>query len=99
MKKESEEIINQWRINIATKNGWAVRALLFIHKQQKPEEQYTGLVSTRDGVGFNKLDSEILTGLAHTWLRTGRLTHKQLDLIKHRMPKYARQIYKTKYND
>lgn len=94
-----KQTVTEWRINIATKNAWAVRALMYIFELQLPEEQHTGQVSSSNKVGFNKFDSEILTELAWTWKRTGRLTHNQLEVIKKRMPKYAEQIYRTKRHD
>jgi hypothetical protein len=46
-----------------------------------------------NGVGFNKIDSEILSSLHNFYKERGFLTEKQYALLFKKIPKYHKQIY------
>ena len=70
----------------------ALKALIKIYQQQTPLEQNNQSTSVSNDVGFTAFDAEILSIMARVYLDKGRLTPKQLDLVKRRMQKYWRQI-------
>ncbi len=72
--------------------NWLGRGLLAIFANQTADEQYDGQVKTTNGVGFNKVDSGILSGIAVGYQHFHNFTPRQIVLLRRKMPKYAGQL-------
>lgn len=70
------------------------RALEVLYSLQTDHEKYCGRTSDHNGVGFNKLDSQILTGFARQYKAYGVLSAKQEAILARRIVKYYKQIFK-----
>ena len=72
--------------------------LLEMYHRQTPDEQYAHRTGIWNGVGFNKVDADLLTSFAEqierkNYLPLGaRLSVKQVALARKKLPKYHRQI-------
>lgn len=77
---------------LATNPAWAIRALVKIYTLQTADEQANGVTSHNNGVGFNGIDSEILSSFA-TQVNNGRnLSPKQMAIVFRKMPRYWKQV-------
>lgn len=74
---------------------WAVKGMLTIYQYQTDEEQMIGATKEFNGVGFNGVDSNILSSFAQQ-VNAGRtLSPRQMAVVHKAMPKYAGQLYKV----
>lgn len=88
-KKITKDYIREM---VTTNDSWARRAVLAIYQYQTDAEQYAGVTTDDNGVGFSGPDAEILTSFANQ-LKQGRtLSTKQMNLAKKKMGKYAGQL-------
>jgi len=87
-----QAIIEHLRQRLAGNDRWAVRALLRIYQNQTADEQCREATIERNGIGFTGPDAEILTSFARQYQQRGRLTEKQMTILRRRIPAYARQI-------
>lgn len=71
-----------------------LRALLLLYSCQTEHEKMLGKTGEFNGVGFNKVDSEILSSFARGYKSRGYLTTKQFGILGKRIPKYAGQIFR-----
>jgi hypothetical protein len=71
---------------------WLVRGLLAIHARQTGEEQLRGVTVENNGVGFNGVDSAIMTEMVVFHKHHGYLTAKQISLVRKKLLKYAGQL-------
>ena len=71
-----------------------LRALLLIYSFQTEHEKMLGRTGELNGMGFNKLDSEILSNFARGYKNRGYLSPRQYEILGKRMPKYAGQIFR-----
>lgn len=69
-----------------------IRGLLRIYAHQTMDEQKSATVNRSNGIGFRSCDARILTSLAQQAQRKGRLSIKQLDLLRRKMPVYVGQL-------
>jgi len=90
---------------LATDNKWLIRGILAIYARQTDSEQAAGMTHEDNGVGFNGVDSPILSSFAQQiqrWMDTPLnqrrfgipLSDKQLTVAKRTMKKYAGQLAK-----
>lgn len=78
---------------LGTNPAWATRALIRIFREnQTVTEQSTGVTSADNGIGFNGIDSVILSSFAAQFERHGGLSEKQINLLLKKMPKYHKQV-------
>ncbi|MDD5006883.1 MAG: DEAD/DEAH box helicase [Syntrophorhabdaceae bacterium] len=77
---------------IQNSDGWAVGALLALHRLQTPDEQAVHGTIEVNNMGFNKFDATYLTSLTDQYYRTKTLSQKQIHHIKLALPKYWRQL-------
>lgn len=75
-------------------NQWLIRGMVAIHARQTAEEQAHGHTTEDNGVGFNGVDSEILTSFVVQFKYSGRLSPKQIEIARKKMLKYAGQLAK-----
>lgn len=72
-------------------NHAMIRNLIVVYKNQTAEEQASLTAKKKNGRGFNKIDSPILTPIAEKYLSLGYITHNELDTVCRLLPKYHRQ--------
>ena len=77
---------------LATNDKWAVRGMLRIYDLQTAEEQSIGNTVENNGVGFNGVDSTILTSMSQQYIRKHVLSVRQMNIIHKIMTKYAKQL-------
>ncbi len=82
------------RAMLETNNVWVVRGLMAIYKYQTESEKAEGVTREDNGVGFNGVDSEILTSFAQQWQARNFLSPKQLEIARKKMLKYSGQLAK-----
>ena len=91
VKKYTKTFIKQ---KLIESDLWLVRGLLAIYRNQTDFEQINYTVRDNNGIGFNKFDAELLSGLAKHYLDCGFFTQKQIDLVRKKMLKYSGQLTK-----
>jgi hypothetical protein len=80
------------RDKILSDNEWMVRGLLAIFARQTEDEKSAEHTKHHNEVGFNGVDSTILTGFAKQWKARNWFSDKQLAILRRKMPKYAGQL-------
>lgn len=66
--------------------------LVKIYSQQNNEEQAFNATLCENGQGFNSCDANILSSMAKQIIKGYKLSPKQLDIARTKMPKYANQL-------
>jgi hypothetical protein len=69
------------------------KALLRIWSYQTEAEKQVGQTRENNGIGFNGVDSEILTSFAEQLDKKKWLSPKQIAIARKKLKKYSRQIY------
>ena len=87
-----KDMIEQLRQRLASKDRWALRALMRIYQNQTADEQNSETTIERNGIGFTGPDAEILSSFARQYQRRGSLSERQMIILRRRIPAYARQI-------
>jgi hypothetical protein len=88
-KKWNKEAI----IELIDKNDKAVeRALIVIYDRQTEEEKEIEQTKDHNGIGFNSIDAEFLTSCAEGLKKYGKLTIKQIAVVRKRIRKYWKQL-------
>jgi len=90
--KTKKDRIAHIRTMLASNPQWAIKGLIRIYENQTDDEQANGITSHDNGIGFNGVDSELLSSFAEHINRGRTMSPKQMDLILKKMPKYARQL-------
>lgn len=88
-KKEQENFLKN---KLSNDKKWASRALIRIYQFQTEYEKNSQHTYYYNNVGFNGVDSEILTSFAEQFNKRGFLTNKQYKILFNKMPKYWRQL-------
>ena len=103
-KKAKHEFVKQ---QIKTNDRWMLKGLLTIFERQTQDEQRASMVKEHNGVGFSRIDAEMMTSFANQLISKGgvRLLNckepidaskifstKQLPLLRAKMVKYAGQL-------
>jgi predicted O-linked N-acetylglucosamine transferase (SPINDLY family) len=70
----------------------AMRALVTVYHLQTDDEKEAGRTTYQNGAGFNGVDSEFLSSLARYAIEHNRLSPKQLEHVRKRLPKYIKQL-------
>ena len=78
-----------------------IRALLLLYSFQTYEEKHYGHTGTKNNVGFNRLDANILSSFAEQLNKGYRLSEKQIAIARPKLQKYVGQIlnYMKKKNN
>lgn len=90
-----EAIKNQ----ITNNDNQAIKVMLRVYEYQTDIEKECAEVSDNNGVGFAGTDAYILTSFCEQYLKKGRLSEKQVAIIKKKIGKYAGQILKHAINN
>jgi hypothetical protein len=85
-------VLDYIKNQLETNPAWACRAILKLYECQTMDEQVTGQTANVNGVGFNGLDSVILSSFAEQLLKGRNLTAKQLAIAHKKLPKYGKQV-------
>ena len=88
-KKELQEAI---KAQITANNNQAVKAMLRIYEYQTVDEQSHECTAENNGVGFAGTDAYILTSFCKQYQKYGRLSDKQMSIVKQKIGKYAGQL-------
>ena len=87
-----KELLAELKRRLATDDRWALRALTVVYRNQTADEQNAQQTIEHNGIGFSGPDAEILSSFAQQYQRRGRLSPKQMNLLKRKIPSYARQV-------
>ncbi len=85
-----EEIKNYIQTNDTVLYG----ALKKLYDCQTADEQAAGYTNHYNGIGFNGVDSPILSSMAEFLKKTGFLTTKQKAIVRKKLVKYNKQLTK-----
>ncbi len=77
---------------IETNDKWLLKGLIAIYDRQTADEKTMKATIEFNGVGFNGVDSEILSSFAQFYKRAHFLTDAQLRIARKKMVKYAKQL-------
>ena len=81
--------------DLLMRNNKAIeRAVLLLYSFQTYEERTYGHTETNNGVGFNRLDANILSSFAEQLNKGYHLSEKQIAIARPKILKYTRQIFK-----
>ncbi len=93
MKPTKTNTTSYVKMMLATNPAWAVKALVRIYQENQTSEEQAAEVTNQDnGIGFTGTDAGILSSFANFYLRTGRLSDKQMAILLKKMPKYHKQV-------
>lgn len=89
------------RAKLQDAEEWICRGVVAIYKKQTYSEQQAQETTESNGVGFTGCDAYILSSFAKQIIQHESnpkykqpLSHRQLELAKKKMPKYAGQLAK-----
>jgi hypothetical protein len=78
---------------ISTDDKWLIAGMLSIFENnQLPDEQIEQRTTYNNGIGFNGVDSEILSSFCNFYKSKNFLSKKQLDIARKKMVKYCKQL-------
>ena len=87
-----KELVDYYKVRLATNERWALRALERIAMRQTEYELENDLTNESNKVGFSGPDAEILTSFYRVVKKGYSLTPKQKVILFHKIPKYAGQL-------
>lgn len=93
-KLSSEEVQRK----IQTDDSYVIGALIALYQNQTVDEQGKHCSVYPNSVGFNALDAGILTSIAKYYLNKKTLTTKQIQLVRLKLGKYAKQLSIIDFN-
>lgn len=97
MEYTKKELKNTLKYQIANSDNKAIHALMTIYSYQTDEEKHKIMTIEHNGIGFSSVDSTILSSFAEQFHRNGKLSNKQMTLLKKIMPRYAGQLLKLSF--
>lgn len=83
---------DQIKQQIKQSDPHAIGALLKLYSHQTPDEQIAKGTAHDNAVGFNGADAGILSDIADFYLRRGKISPKQIALIRPKLYKYCNQL-------
>lgn len=89
---DRKQVVELFRDKLGTDKAWALHGLIVLFNKQTDDEQKLEHTRHVNGCGFNHVDAKKLTSMAKWYLQKGFLTQKQLNVVFHRLPKYAAQL-------
>ena len=87
-----KELVEYYKVRLATNERWALRALERIAMRQTEYELENELTRENNKVGFSGPDAEILTSFYRAVKKGYPLTSKQKAILFRKIPKYAGQL-------
>ena len=89
-------LVRNYRAKLTSNLSDALGGLMIVFNNQRDDEIAANNTYHKNRKGFNKPDAKILSQIAKDKLDGKELTADQLNEVSKRMPKYAKQIMKTK---
>lgn len=83
---------DQIRDRLMFDDRWILRGLMVIYSLQTESEKSSEAVFSSNNVGFTIHDGRILTSFGKQYKSKKWLSSKQMELLREKMPKYARQL-------
>ena len=83
---------NEIKEKMRNEPEFTVGALIALYQHQTPEEQSFQTTAFDNNMGFNKVDSKMLTDLSKFYLQKGYLSDKQIAIARQKLMKYAKQL-------
>lgn len=80
------------RLKTSQNTEFLKRALLHVYRLQTSDEQNVGHTTYLNGVGFNAVDSRLLSNLAKKVQSGKQLFSYEFDILRARLPKYSSQL-------
>lgn len=77
---------------IKNEDEYTVGALIALYKQQTPDEQSLDTTAHDNAAGFNAFDAPILSDISKYYLEKGKLSDKQIRLVRTKLVKYCEQL-------
>lgn len=95
-KEEESHILTKEKIQtmLLTNDKWLLAGLLAIYNKQTLDEKDKQETKETNGIGFNGMDSKILSSLAEGYIKYKKLTEKQKNVVRKLLPKYSGQLLK-----
>ncbi len=84
------EIIIEARIK--DDNDFAIMCLMKLYEKQEADEQAVQQSTHLNGMGFNKVDSLVLSPIAEKVHAGKKLTQTEFAILQKVLPKYAKQL-------
>lgn len=94
--RSKSQMINEVKSVIRGSIDSALDGLVTVFSNQLIDERAMEKTYHRNRVGFNKPDAKVLTHIAKCYIEGNSLNANEIDEVMKRVPKYARQIVKTK---
>ena len=91
MYKSKRALISELKTQLAERDHQAIKGLMKLYSFQQENEKSSGYSINVNGIGFNRLDSQILNYFAQ-FVGRGGLDEYQMQILHTLMPKYARQL-------
>lgn len=86
-------------VELLEKNDKAVlRGLIVLYSLQTTDEKVMQDTIENNGIGFSGFDAEFLSSLAQQAMKYGRLSERQMEVLRGRIKKYAGQLTKVANN-
>ena len=93
MKTTKAHVQSFVKSKLSTDATWAVKAMVRIfNENQMADEKQSEHTIHNNGIGFNGIDSTILSSFAQQVIRGRSLSTKQMAIVFKKMPRYARQV-------
>ncbi len=91
------QVVSYVKLKLATCENWAARGCILMYEQQTPAEKRDHISKTKNGCGFGKIDTPILTHIACK-IKKHQIALDDYEILKAKMPKYAKQIISLAYD-
>lgn len=75
------------------------KGLLTVYSFQTEDEKAVQNTKDKNNVGFTGFDGEILTSFRNQFVDKGKLSEKQYAILKKKMQKYWKQLYRVAIGD
>jgi len=77
---------------LSTDVNWVEKGLKTIYQNQTIDEKKERTVDNKNGIGFTSYDGRYLSWVSEWLVKGNHLNDKHLEKVKHRLPKYWKQI-------
>jgi hypothetical protein len=77
---------------LLSSDKWIISGLMAIYRRQTDDEQSNGKTAHDNGIGFNSVDSEIMSSFAKWHKKNGYLSNKQIAIARKKIIKYNKQL-------
>lgn len=86
--------VEEIRALLETNDRMVEKSIVKLWERQTEDEKATKDTNTQNGIGYNHVDSSLMSSFAEQILRGKRLSEKQMVYARKKIMKYAKQITK-----